>query len=82
MSRNQQGLWEASAVLYKEHIEVSNSSFIFQTSQVYDVNANAVDNDKELFHPSKLTLTEALALESGGMLIGRSQEWCSFLIRP
>jgi len=36
-----------------------------KTSQVYDVNANAVDNDKELFHPSKLTLTEALALESG-----------------
>ena len=74
MSRNQQGLWEASAVLYKDHIEVSNSSFIFQTSQSYDVNANAVDNDKELFDPSKLTLTEALALESGGMLIGRSQE--------
>ena len=44
-----------------------HSSFIFQTSQVYDVNANTVDNDKELFHPSKLTLTEALALESGGM---------------
>ena len=40
----------------------------FQISDVHDVNGNVIEEGKEPVHPSKLTLTEALAIESGGMV--------------
>ena len=47
-------------------------------NDVHDVNGNIIEEGKEPVHPSKLTLTEALAVESGGMLTfvtdRRSQE--------
>ena len=39
-----------------------------QVNENYDVNGNIIEEGKEPVHPSKLTLTEALAVESGGML--------------
>ena len=37
-----------------------------QISEIVDVNGNLIEEGKEPIHPSKLTLTEALAAESGG----------------
>lgn len=36
-----------------------------KTSEVYDVNANVVEDEKKAIQPSSLTLTEALSVESG-----------------
>ena len=39
-----------------------------QISEIIDVNGNLIEEGKEPVHPSKLTLTEALAGKSGGTL--------------
>ena len=47
-----------------------------QISEVRDINGNIVEEGKEPVHPSKLTLTEALAAESGGMSNSFIYQFC------
>ena len=54
----------AAAILFS----FSKCAFYCQINEVHDINGDIVaEEGKEPVHPSKLTLTEALAVESGGM---------------
>ncbi|XP_020620781.1 epithelial cell-transforming sequence 2 oncogene-like [Orbicella faveolata] len=45
--------------------------------KIHDVNGNVIEEGKEPVHPSKLTLTEALAVESGGDESVVEQSWAT-----
>jgi len=46
-----------------------------KVGEIYDVNGNVIEEGKEPVHPSKLTLTEALAVESGADESVVEQSW-------